>query len=171
MAQIQGNPVERYSDRAREAVTYANGYAISVGASHLDANHVFAGILIQGDGVAIEVLRQLGVSASDMGDWCGLKCHKKHREEVSEYLPRSSCALDMLDLAIRFCRKNCHDGVGTEHLLVGWLSLNNSASEDFFAKSKLTMEVVERKVLDVLAGRRDRPFASIRRLWRQVSKA
>jgi ATPases with chaperone activity, ATP-binding subunit len=52
---------ERFSERARRALTHAQSEAQRLGHSYIDAEHVLLGLLGEETGVAAKVLSNLGV--------------------------------------------------------------------------------------------------------------
>ena len=59
---------ERFSDRARKTMAYANWFADATSSVEITENHIFAGLLIQNEGIALEVLAHLGVSTDETFD-------------------------------------------------------------------------------------------------------
>lgn len=158
---------ERFSDRARKAMAYANWFAISTNSVHITPDHIFAGILIQDEGVAIETLRHLDFSTDTIRGWYGLNHRKDEFYSQSVRLPTTEASRKLVDLAITSCLSNRHDGVGTEHLLLGWLAIQSESTIVFFRNTGLSIEAIEAKVVELLAGQRDRKPGLLTRLFRR----
>lgn len=157
--------LERFSDRARKAMAYANWYAISTDSSHITPDHIFAGILIQDEGVAVETLRYLELSIETIREWYGFQHRKEDFSVQGNRLPTTETARNLVDRSITFCLSNRHDGVGTEHLLLGWLSIQSEATDVFYRNTGLMIETVEAKVVELLAGQRDKKPGLLTRLF------
>jgi ATP-dependent Clp protease ATP-binding subunit ClpC len=156
---------ERFSDRARKAMAYANWFAISSDSEHITPDHIFAGILIQDEGVAVETLKYLSFSTETIRKWYGLTHRKEEFSVQGIRLPTTETSRSLVDRAITFCLSNRHDGVGTEHLLLGWLSIQSEATDVFFSNTGLKIEAVEAKVIELLASQRDKKSGLLNRLF------
>lgn len=155
---------ERYSERAREVMPYANWHAHFRGANAIEADDIIAGILILGEGVAVEVLRQLNISIADLRSRLGVTLEIANFVPVSNRLPLHHSSNVVINQAIRFCKKQRHDGVGTEHILVGWLETESESAQGLLSDKSICVDDVKRSVISYLAGSRDTKPGFIQRL-------
>src|SRR5687768_9820849 len=108
---------QRFTERARKVVFYAQEEAQKFGEGYVSTEHLLLG-LVRAEGTAIEVLKALKIGANRV------------RQEVEKQLPRGDArpsqdmtltprAKRVIDLAYRNA-KNLNDNfIGTEHLLLG----------------------------------------------------
>jgi len=109
---------DRFTDRARIAMTCARAEAVRFNHNYIGTEHLLLGIIREGGGVAILVLKQLDVPPESI------------RTELEKYLERGISApphtipftpraKHVLELAIEEARSLSHGYVGTQHLLLG----------------------------------------------------
>jgi ATP-dependent Clp protease ATP-binding subunit ClpC len=55
---------EKFSERARRALTHAQEEAQHFGHNYIDTEHILLGLISEDDGVACKVLNNLGVAAT-----------------------------------------------------------------------------------------------------------
>ena len=107
-----------YTDKAKKALSYANRLSKSMGYNYVGTEHVLAGLVKEGTGVAAEVLTANNVELNKLltmieelispGESVVL-------EEQDGYTPRTQALLERAsDEAERFHS----DEIGTEHLLL-----------------------------------------------------
>ncbi|MFG1761065.1 Clp protease N-terminal domain-containing protein [Micromonospora echinofusca] len=132
----------RYSDRARTAITAAQEQAHRYGSAQIDTEHVLLGLVAAGDGVAAAVLTTIGISLETVG---------QHMEPAVRCAPASTGvpslaagAQGALDRASTEATKCGDDYVGTQHLLLGLLSADDSKAASVLS----TLGVTYARVLD-----------------------
>jgi ATP-dependent Clp protease ATP-binding subunit ClpC len=106
---------ERFTERARQAITLGQEAARERGHNYIGAEHIAAGLLRENEGVAARVLRELGVTDEAVffegipnGD-----------DVMSGQIPFTPRARKVLELALREALSLGHNYVGTEHVLLG----------------------------------------------------
>ena len=112
---------ERFTDRARKVMQFANQEAVHLGHEYIGTEHMLLGLVNEGSGVAANVLKNLNVNLA------------KIREEVEKIvmpgpdmiamgkLPQTPRAKQVLQYAMEEAKDLKHNYVGTEHLLLGLL--------------------------------------------------
>jgi ATP-dependent Clp protease ATP-binding subunit ClpC len=109
---------QRFTERARKVVFYAQEEAQKFGEGYVSTEHLLLGLVRESDSVAARVLDKLGVSLSRI------------RTEVERQLPRGDAkpaqemtltprAKRVIDLAYDEARNLNNNYIGTEHLLLG----------------------------------------------------
>lgn len=126
----------RYSDRARTAIAVAQEQAHRCGSAQIDTEHVLLGLVAAGDGVAAAVLTTIGTS---------LDAVRQHIEPAERTAPTSTDVLSLtadaqgtLDRASTEATKCGDDYVGTQHLLLGLLSADDSEAASVLAPLGVT---------------------------------
>ena len=140
---------DRMTDRARKAMELSRQEAQRLKQDCIMPEHILLGLLKCG-GVAVEVLKGLGVDLS------------KLREEVEEglplgvtfdpgqKLPYAEAAKKVLERSFAEARELAHNYIGTEHLLLGLLGGSEGAAAEVLSAMGLTIEGVREQVLDFL---------------------
>jgi hypothetical protein len=112
---------ERFTDRARRIVVWAQEEARTLEHDHVGTEHVLLGLIHEGAGVAVRVLESLEI---------GPEAVRQRVEEVigrgdhapSGHIPFTPRAKVVLKLALQESRQLGHDYIGTEHILLGLIS-------------------------------------------------
>ena len=110
---------ERFTERARKVIILAREEAIRLGHNFVGTEHLLLGLIREGDGLAVAILKKLNVNISAV---------KAEIEKVvsagSEFSPAGEIpftpqAKKVLEYAISEARSLGHNYIGTEHLLLG----------------------------------------------------
>ena len=143
-----------YTDKAKKALSYANRLSRSMGCNYVGTEHILAGLVKEGTGVAAEVLAASAVELSKLlemieelispGDTVAV-------EERDGYTPRTQSLLERAsEEAERFHSRE----IGTEHLLMALVKEGDCAASRLLN----TMGVNPQKLLvDLLAAMGEDP--------------
>ena len=142
---------ERFTDRARKVMALANQEARRFNGEWIDAEHILLGLIKEGSGVGANVLKNLDVDLKKLCLEIEELLNKKYSDEVmTDRLPHLPRAKYVIEFAIEEARLlNC-SYVGTEHILLGLMHINESIVLQAFAKKGITIENVRAEVLKVL---------------------
>jgi prophage maintenance system killer protein len=144
-------PFERFTDRARRAVTLAQDEARGLGHHYLGTEHLLLGLLAEGQGIAWRVLEHLDVSAAAARDQVEAIIGRGHGTPAGPipFTPRSK---KVLELAHKEAKRLCHNYVGTEHLLLGLVREGEGVAAQVLAGLGVDRARVVEEVTQVLAG-------------------
>jgi len=118
---------ERFTDRARKVMQLANQEAQRFNHEYIGTEHVLLGLIKEGSGVAANVLKNLDVDL------------RKIRLEVEKLvqsgpdmvtmgkLPQTPRAKKVIEYSMEEARNLNHNYVGTEHILLALLELEDGA--------------------------------------------
>jgi ATP-dependent Clp protease ATP-binding subunit ClpC len=111
---------EKFSERARKVLTYAQEEAQHLNHSYIGTEHILLGLVREEDGVAAKVLTNLGASLSKVRASVEFIIGRGEKPSAGEtgLTPR---ARRVIELAIDEARYLGHSYIGTEHLLLGLL--------------------------------------------------
>lgn len=111
---------EKFSERARRALTYAQEEARRFNHNYIGTEHILLGLIREGDGVAIKVLTNLGIDLNKVVATVEFIIGRGEKAGSAEIglTPR---AKKVIELAVDEARRFNHNYVGTEHLLLGLL--------------------------------------------------
>jgi len=141
---------ERFTDRARRAMTLANQEAQRLGHDHIGTEHLLLGLAKEGSGTAAIVLHNFNVDLSTLRQQVEQLAHGPSRNPLPKRLQPSERYKRVLDTAIQEAAALGHNYVGTEHLLLGLLHLDDGTAARVFARLKLNLEDVRNAVLNLL---------------------
>lgn len=112
---------ERFTDRVRLVMQFANQEAQRFGHEYIGPEHILLGLVKEGSGIASHVLREFGVDLQKIR----VEVEKQltfHPDVVSMgKLPQTPRAKKVIEYAIDESRGLNHNYVGTEHILLGVL--------------------------------------------------
>jgi len=137
---------QRFTERARKVVFYAQEEAQKFGEGYVSTEHLLLGLVRESDSVAARVLEKLGVSLNRI------------RAEVEKQLPRGDArpsqdmtltprAKRVIDLAYDEARNLNNNYIGTEHLLLGLIREGDGLAGRVLAKLGVELEKARREVM------------------------
>src|SRR5580658_5916158 len=137
---------QRFTERARKVVFYAQEEAQRFGEGYVSTEHLLLGLVRESDSVAARVLEKLGVSLNRI------------RSEVEKQLPRGDArpnqdmtltprAKRVIDLAYDEARNLNNNYIGTEHLLLGLIREGDGLAGRVLAKLGVELEKARREVM------------------------
>lgn len=118
---------ERFTERARQVVVLAQDEARQHHHAHIGLPHLAVGLMREEEGLAAKVLTSLGITAEDIsyeGIPTLLGNDKDRRPEMSAAGKR------VCELALREALTLGHNYIGTEHLLLGYLTASAGQEGD-----------------------------------------
>ncbi|MCH7944499.1 MAG: ATP-dependent Clp protease ATP-binding subunit ClpC, partial [Armatimonadetes bacterium] len=137
---------QRFTERARKVVFYAQEEAQKFGEGYVSTEHLLLGLVRESDSVAARVLERLGVSLSRI------------RAEVEKQLPKGETrhsqdmsltprAKRVIDLAYDEARNLNNNYIGTEHLLLGLIREGDGLAGRVLAKLGVELDKGRREVM------------------------
>src|ERR1700755_2700406 len=137
---------QRFTERARKVVFYAQEEAQKFGEGYVSTEHLLLGLVRESDSVAARVLEKLGVSLNRI------------RAEVEKQLPRGDArpsqdmtltprAKRVIDLAYDEARNLNNNYIGTEHLLLGLIREGDGLAGRVLNKLGVELEKARREVM------------------------
>ncbi|MEK6643764.1 MAG: Clp protease N-terminal domain-containing protein [Planctomycetota bacterium] len=143
---------ERFTDRARKIMAYANQEAMGAGYGLIDPGHILLGLIREGTGVGLNVLKNLGLDLHKaLQDILTHLPPLKHQDMIGK-LPQSGGAKKVLEFAIEEGRNLNHNYVGSEHLLLGLLRTKDSVAAEVLANQGIKIELVREEVINFLGS-------------------
>ena len=151
-------PFEKFTERAREALSLARDEAKRFNHNFIGTEHILLGLLREGEGVAALVLTRMGVGLDAVRDEVERIIGGGDRRIVGEagltrivgevgLTPR---AKKVMELAVDEARRMRQSHVGTEHLLLGLVREGEGIAANVLKQFGVTLEVVRLQVVEVL---------------------
>jgi len=113
-------PFERFTERAKKALTLAQAEAEAAHHSYIGTEHLLLGLLGVEDGVAARALASLGVEVGGVRSAIETVLGQNERIIVQQIIPTNRVK-KVIELAFEEARRMGNNYVGTEHLLLGLL--------------------------------------------------
>lgn len=119
---------ERFTDKARTAVNFAQMTARDLQHTTIDTPAVLIGLLTVQDGVAAKALFKLEITRDSVCDLVREQ-FPPQGEPPGKHIPFAPTAKKSLELALREALTLGHNYIGTEHLLLGLVRGDNDATQ------------------------------------------
>lgn len=141
---------EKFSERARRALTRAQEEAQRFGHNYIDTEHVLLGLIAEEEGVASRVLANLGVAPNKIRAAVEFVVGRGERSSIGEVglTPR---AKRVIELAVDEARRLNHTYIGTEHLLLGLLREREGAAVGVLESFGVSLEKAQAEINNVLS--------------------
>ena len=134
---------QQFSPRAREAIRLANQEAARFNHPHIGTEHVLLGLMALGEGIAVDILGELGVTVD--GVRFAVEQALGHGDGDTQlmgmrsYTPRTK---KVFALARAEAAANKQDVVGTEHLLIALLRESEGVACQVLGSLGVTLDAV-----------------------------
>ena len=135
----------RFTERAKLLINYANEEAIRLNHSQIDTEHLLLGLVREGQGIAANVLQELGVGLES------LEAEVKKMIKESQVFPDirrplmfTRAANQVLQYSIDEAKRLEYDHVGTEHILLGLIREEHGVAARALANLGVTLEKISR---------------------------
>jgi len=110
---------ERFTERARKVIILAREEAIRLGHNFVGTEHLLLGLVREGDGLAMAILKKLSVNISTLKGEVEKVVSVGTQVSPAGEVPFTPQAKKVLEYAISEARSMGHNYIGTEHLLLG----------------------------------------------------
>nr|BCX00025.1 MAG: ATP-dependent Clp protease ClpC [Bacteroidota bacterium] len=164
---MEGN----FSNRVRDVISYSREEAIRLGHDYIGTEHLLLGIIREGEGIAVKILRNLGVDLQRL---------KRRIEEAVRpsggtftvgNLPLTKQAEKVLKITYLEAKLYKSDVIGTEHLLLSLLRDEENIAAQILHEFGVSYESVRSELDAIISGRPSRSNASARTAYFTTSIA
>jgi ATP-dependent Clp protease ATP-binding subunit ClpC len=141
---------EKFSERARRVLTFAQEEAQRFNHHHIGTEHILLGLIREDEGVAAKVLINLGVGLSKVRSAVEFIIDRSEKPAAGEMglTPR---AKRVIELAIDEARGLGHNYIGTEHLLLGLLREGEGIANSVLDSFGITLERARAEIVRVIS--------------------
>ena len=109
---------ERFTDRARRSVVFAQEEARLLNHNYIGTEHILLGLLREYEGVAAKALTSMGVSLEAARGQVEQIIGQGHAM-IPGHIPFTARSKKVLELSLREALQLGHNYIGTEHILLG----------------------------------------------------
>jgi ATP-dependent Clp protease ATP-binding subunit ClpC len=142
---------ERFTEKARRVVVYAQEEARMLNQNYIGTEHLLLGLIREQDGIAAKALESLDISLEDV------------RQQVEEligrgtyvptgHIPFTPRAKKVLELSLREALQLGHNYIGTEHVLLGLIREGEGVAAQVLLNLGADLEKVRSAVIQLLSG-------------------
>jgi len=150
---------DKFSERARRVLTYAQEEAQSLNHNYIGTEHILLGLVREEEGVAARVLVNMDVNLAKVRSAVEFILGRGEHPATSE-TGLTSRAKKVIELGIDEARNLGHNYIGTEHLLLGLLREGEGAAAGVLESFGVTVEKVRTEVGRILNQGLNKPKAS-----------
>lgn len=141
----------RFTKRAQRVLHLAREEAQRMNYPYVGTEHLFLGLIREGEGVAARVLAELGIDADKVRQAVQQVVEPVEAPGILE-ITLTPRAKRVLELAVDEARRLGHNYVGTEHLLLGLIREGEGVAAQVLASMGADLERTREKVLQLLGG-------------------
>jgi len=140
---------KRYTEKAKRAIMIAQEEAINFNHDYIGTEHILIGLSKEEEGIASQVLRELGVNADKVMEEVERLVGRGEYQQTNEvtFTPR---AKKVLELASQEASQLKHNYIGTEHILLGLIKEGSGMAIRILADLGVNPENVYSEVMKVL---------------------
>src|SRR5665811_210045 len=140
---------KRYTEKAKKAIMIAQEEAINLNHDYIGTEHILIGLIKEEEGVASQVLRQLGVNIDKVVEELERLVGKGEYQQVGEisFTPR---AKKILELASQEASQLKNNYIGTEHILLGLIKEGSGVAVRILADLGINLDNVYSEIMKVL---------------------
>ncbi len=137
---------QRFTERARRVIFYAQEEAGRLGENYVSTEHLLLGLVREPDSVAARILERMGVSLSRVRNEIERQVSRGEGRlgQETQLTPR---AKRVIDLAYDEARQLNNNYIGTEHLLLGLIREGEGLAGRVLAKLGVDLERARREVM------------------------
>src|SRR4249920_3211554 len=110
---------ERFTDRARQTVVFAQEEARRLDHTHIGTEHLLLGLIRESDGLAAQALGRLGMSLGELRTEVVRTIGEAGSASPTGHIPFTPRSKKVLELSLREALELGHNYIGTEHILLG----------------------------------------------------
>jgi ATP-dependent Clp protease ATP-binding subunit ClpC len=156
---------ERFTERARQAVVFAQDEARGLKHNYIGTEHLLLGLLREEEGVAARVLAALEITIEQVRMRVAQLIGAAD-ELTTGQIPFTPRAKKVLEIALREALSIGHNYIGTEHILLGLLRENEGVAARILLDSGVDAERVRTEIFRILGRVPSDPMPRGRR-WRR----
>ncbi len=142
-----------FTDRVKKVMQIAREESVRLGNDYVGTEHLLLGLIKEGDGVAVAVMRSMGVDLEELTTSIEKTITSTGgMMTIGQMLPFTPRAKKVLEIAANEARSMSHKYIGTEHLLLALMKDTESAAANALASAGLEYERVKEEINRVLRG-------------------
>ncbi len=142
---------ERFTDRARRAVVYAQEEARLLNHGYIGTEHILLGLVHEGEGDAALGLESLGIELHSVRAKV-MEIIGSGSEAPEGHIPFTPRAKKVMELSLREALQLGHNYIGTEHILLGLIREGEGVAAQVLQKLGLELHQVRQALIQLLSG-------------------
>ncbi len=161
---MEGN----FSNRVQDVIRLSREEALRLGHDYIGTEHLLLGIIREGEGIAVKILRNLGVDLFKIKKAIEDTVRSSGGTLTIGNIPLTKQAEKVLKITYLEAKLYKSDVIGTEHLLLSLLRDDDNIAAQILAQFSVTYDAVRAELDNIISGKPSAP--SSRPEKRQSSK-
>jgi len=142
-----------FTDRVKKVMQLAREESVRLGNDYVGTEHLLLGLIREGDGVAIAVLKNLTVDLEELSRNIEKSINTSGgMMTIGQMIPFTPRAKKVLEIAAQEARAMSHKYIGTEHILLALMKDNESAAATALAAVGVDYDSCREEIDKVLRG-------------------
>ena len=137
-------PRGKFTERSRMVIGYANGEAKRLNSNYIDTEHLLLGLILEGQGIAVRVLYDMGVDLEKLKtEIMGItKKSDTPSGNAKQSIDYTRAANQVIRYSMEEAQSLGYDHIGTEHILIGLIREKNGIAAKALSNFNITLEKV-----------------------------
>jgi ATP-dependent Clp protease ATP-binding subunit ClpC len=137
----------KFSPRVKDVITYSREEALRLGHDYIGTEHLLLGIIREGEGMAIKILKSLGLSMVELRKSIenSIKMNASNAANLTN-IPLTKQAEKALKITYLEAKLFKSDVIGTEHLLLAILKDDDNIATQILSQYGVTYEIVKEEL-------------------------
>jgi ATP-dependent Clp protease ATP-binding subunit ClpC len=141
--------LDKFTERAKKVLVYAQDEATRFNHNYIGTEHLLLGLVREGEGIAAQVLTNLGVELNKVRSAVEFIIGRGERMVVGD-ISLTPRAKRVIELSIEEARRLGHNYIGTEHLLLGLVREGEGIAAGVLESLGVNLEKVRSQVVQVV---------------------
>jgi ATP-dependent Clp protease ATP-binding subunit ClpC len=142
-----------FTDRVKKVMQLAREESVRLGNDYVGTEHLLMGLVREGEGVAVVVLKNLGVELEELATNIEKSITTSGgMMTIGQMIPFTPRAKKVLEISAQEARTMGHKYIGTEHLLLALMKDNESAASNALGSIGVDYDRVKEEIVRVLRG-------------------
>jgi ATP-dependent Clp protease ATP-binding subunit ClpC len=148
----------KFSQRVKDVLIFSREEAQRLGNDYIGLEHLLLGIIREGEGLAVRILRNLGIDLPDVRKQIEMAvATQKEKLSTSDNLPLIKQAERALKITYLEARIYNSELIGTEHLLLAILKDENNIVTKTLQGLSVNYDAVKDELRSILSSDKDEP--------------
>lgn len=141
---------EQFTQRARQVILLARKEADRFNHNYIGTEHILLGLVKLGQGVAVEVLREMGVDFETLWREVERAVGSGPETKVIGEVPLTVKARRVIELALGEAKQLRHSYIGTEHLLLGLIKEGEGVAAQVLNNLGVDLDETRKRIMNKL---------------------
>jgi ATP-dependent Clp protease ATP-binding subunit ClpC len=142
---------ERFTDRARRVVVYAQDEAKTLEHNYIGTEHLLLGLLREAEGIAAQALSSFSITVDAVREHVVRETSRGNGASAG-HVPFTPRAKKALELALREALQLGHNYIGTEHLLLGVLREQEGLAVQTLVSLGVSIQDLRQRIVTMLSN-------------------